>query len=1076
MRSPPTIDKSVLLAGFILAIFCSIVWAEVPGEITAVTLAPGSNTLVISTKGDPGKVLSSVIARPNRLVMDFTSAVVGKISLKVAGADAGIHAVRAANYKAKARVVADFQDLPVPEFIVKREKDRVLVVLGEVDPGKKSRKRAQGSETKSDSNSPDSGNVRPAAAQHTAPQNTSLRDWLGEGLEPVSPLSSSSQGVSGHGRALTPTEAGRAVRSTSDVSWAEPAEANSRKPQDPLDKGEQTPQVEQTLAQVAESSQRIGKPPVSIPMRQVQPADRPETVRSRPLGPGASSGQTPGSGRGAVRENRPPITPPEPDPRLLVQELTEMKFIQVGHNSRLMIRGGDHLDYRIDRISQTKLKLDLINAEIPKSYQKPLRTDLFSTSVEMIIPGSQTIFIQLKEPAPYKVEKKKGVLMVDFSPPRFELTAEMKAAGKPTAAGPGTSRPGPATGGGNIGPSADVQGQEGSVDCESSVDCLKKRVEEWAAERDKRKKYGESPSSDILEKTVTMDFQDIKLKNAFRLLSEQAAVNITLDPDVDGKTTLSLRNVPLKDVINTMLLTNDLASVMVGDVMRIGKTKKINEFLDENRSKIQTLDQRIAADRNKIKALEDRKRKAENPTPIEGSIRSDEIGEAGCIKVGEEEICFYYATVRLTYAKPKEIVKTLDCMFNLNCPGTGQAGAGANELAGSVAAQTAKRDSTLDKEKTRLQDQGFSPDSPGGISRMMGFEALDLDRQRTDAATARTEAYRGRTGLPHDSASGQDRRIKQIIANSMLWPDDLNRMIFVKDTSERISQMKKVLRSLDVPTPQVMIESRLVRASREWARELGIRWGGRNNQNGQIDNSKKAFWGITGHQGTPALYGANTATGQLTAGNDIPSRFAVNLPTPILSSTIGLVQGLGMQFGLLGTQYITELDVRLEIGEGTNQLKIIARPKVQVLDGQKAKILDGRDVPFVTSSPLQGTQTQLVPAYLELEVKPTIYSDGRISMEVKVKDDDLGIIPLGATLPEIIRRQATTNMIVRDGETAVIGGIVKERNHTRREGWPGLMNVPLIGVFFSNKGQEKVMDELLVFITPTIVKRPPGAS
>ena len=517
MRSPPTIDKSVLLAGFILAIFCSIVWAEVPGEITAVTLAPGSNTLVISTKGDPGKVLSSVIARPNRLVMDFTSAVVGKISLKVAGADAGIHAVRAANYKAKARVVADFQDLPVPEFIVKREKDRVLVVLGEVDPGKKSRKRAQGSETKSDSDSPDSGNVRPAAAQPTAPQNTSLRDWLGEGLEPVSPLSSSSQGVSGHGRALTPTEAGRAVRSTSEVSWAEPAEANSRKPQDPLDKGEQTPQVEQTLAQVAESSQGIGKPPVSIPMRQVQPADRPETVRSRPLGPGASSGQTPGSGRGAVRENRPPITPPEPDPRLLVQELTEMKFIQVGHNSRLMIRGGDHLDYRIDRISQTKLKLDLINAEIPKSYQKPLRTDLFSTSVEMIIPGSQTIFIQLKEPAPYKVEKKKGVLMVDFSPPRFELTAEMKAAGKPTAAGPGTSRPGPATGGGNIGPSADVQGQEGSVDCESSVDCLKKRVEEWAAERDKRKKYGESPSSDILEKTVTMDFQDIKLKNACRM-------------------------------------------------------------------------------------------------------------------------------------------------------------------------------------------------------------------------------------------------------------------------------------------------------------------------------------------------------------------------------------------------------------------------------------------------------------------------------------------------------------------------------------------------------------------------------
>jgi type IV pilus assembly protein PilQ len=211
-------------------------------------------------------------------------------------------------------------------------------------------------------------------------------------------------------------------------------------------------------------------------------------------------------------------------------------------------------------------------------------------------------------------------------------------------------------------------------------------------------------------------------------------------------------------------------------------------------------------------------------------------------------------------------------------------------------------------------------------------------------------------------------------------------------------------------------------------------------------------------------------------GGDIPSRFAVNLPAPIGSTILGNILGLGMQFGLLGTQYVSELDVRLEIGEGSRQVKVIARPKVQVLDGQKAKILDGQDIPYVTNSVQLGTQTQLVPAYLELQVKPKIFSDGRVGMDVHVKDDDIGPTPPGATQPSVVRRQAQTLMIVKDGETAVIGGIIRERNLAQRQGWPGLMNVPLVGSLFTNKGQEKELNELLIFITPTIIKRPPPAS
>jgi type IV pilus assembly protein PilQ len=1079
MRSPPTTYRNVLLAGLIVAVLRCIAFADAPGEITAVGVDAESRTIIISTKGDPGKLNTYIMTGPNRLVMDFSASIAGKVPPRIAGDKAGIKTIRVGNYKSRARVVADFQDAPVPEFTVKREGDKVLVLLGSKADDRKlpSRPRSkEKTEKRSTATTGPQGGVIPPLGESNKP---SLQDWLNAGTEPASSdISSDNKGTSDTNHRVD-METANHKNPMNDTSWAEPAEANSRKPDESPNKDEQVLESGQTVAQAGQSSQNVDgyKPPFSKPMRQVEQAGKPDTSRSQPRAAPSSPARQPRS-QGVTREIGPPITPPEPDPRLLQQEVTELKFIQVGHNSRLWICAGDHLDYRLTRVSQTKLKLDLINAEIPKVYQKPLRTDLFSTSVEMIIPGSQTIFIQLKEPAPYKVEKKKGVLMVDFSPPRFELPPEMKVstqAGPAVAAAQATGgRPGNDRGETSAG-ARNSQGQEDTEDCESSVECLRKRVDERAAERSKKKKYGEPPSSEILNKTVTMDFQDIRLKNAFRLLSEQAAVNITLDPDVDGKTTLRLQNVPLKDVIDTILVTNDLASVMVGDVMRIGKTKKIGEFRDENRAQIETLDQRIMADKNKVKMLEDRKRKAENPAPIEGSIRSEEIGEAGCIKVKEEEICFYYATVRLTYATPSQIVKTLDCMFNSNCPGTGQGAQTSNQAAGSVAEQTALRNKRIEDEKEKLQYEGFTPGSLGGRSRLGSFEELDLSRQRADADTARTEAVRSRTGLPVSSSQSRDPRSQEIMANSTLWPDDLNRMIFIKDTSDRITQMKKVLRTLDVPSPQVIIESRIVRATRDWVRGVGIIWGGRNNQNGQIDNTKKAFWGITGNQLGPQ---ANTATGQLTAGNDIPSRFAVNLPIPLTTSVLANnILGLGMQFGLLGTQYITELDFRLQLGEATGQTKIIARPKVQVLDGKQALIKDGEDIAFATSSPLQGTQTQLVPAYLELKVTPTIFSDGRISMDVMVKDDNVSLIPVpGSNQPGVTRREAKTNMVVRDGETAVIGGIIKERSHDRREGWPGLMNVPLIGYLFSNRGREKDISELLVFITPSILKRPPPAS
>jgi type IV pilus assembly protein PilQ len=108
-----------------------------------------------------------------------------------------------------------------------------------------------------------------------------------------------------------------------------------------------------------------------------------------------------------------------------------------------------------------------------------------------------------------------------------------------------------------------------------------------------------------------------------------------------------------------------------------------------------------------------------------------------------------------------------------------------------------------------------------------------------------------------------------------------------------------------------------------------------------------------------------------------------------------------------------------------------------------------------------------------LEVKPKIYSDGRIGMDIFVSDDEPELV---SGLVAIRRREARTNMIVKDGETAVIGGILRSTDSNNRAGWPGLMNIPLVNFLFSSKSSANNVTELLTFITPLIVKRPPPAS
>jgi type IV pilus assembly protein PilQ len=275
--------------------------------------------------------------------------------------------------------------------------------------------------------------------------------------------------------------------------------------------------------------------------------------------------------------------------------------------------------------------------------------------------------------------------------------------------------------------------------------------------------------------------------------------------------------------------------------------------------------------------------------------------------------------------------------------------------------------------------------------------------------------------------------------------------LIVRDTESKIGVMKQLVDGLDLEVPQVQIEARIVQADTTYSRSLGVQWGIQNvNQLGS--NAVANF--RTGNTGP---FGAQS------------SNFLVNLPATVggLVSTPGAGFTIGRTDGAL-------LDVRLSAGELLGLSKVIASPKVTTLDKREAKISQGESIPFQTTS-LQGTQTTFVDANLELNVTPQITSRdpkevGKlIMMKVRATRNAVGARsnPAG---PSIDRREANTQVNIRDGETMVIGGVFIDSQNNSVAGIPYLSRVPVLGWLFKTKTEAVSKQELLIFLTPTIVK------
>jgi len=280
--------------------------------------------------------------------------------------------------------------------------------------------------------------------------------------------------------------------------------------------------------------------------------------------------------------------------------------------------------------------------------------------------------------------------------------------------------------------------------------------------------------------------------------------------------------------------------------------------------------------------------------------------------------------------------------------------------------------------------------------------------------------------------------------------------VLITDIPARVAQITKLLQDLDTRTPQVLIEARIVQATLNFTRELGVQWGFNYRASAETGNP------------TGATFPSSVAAG----GTSVGSPFGTNGDSFIVDLPAAVGTGAGGVFGLvLGS--ITgayDLDIRLSALENRGDGRVLSSPKILTLDNTPARIEQGVSIPFLSVS-AAGTQTQFVDATLRLEVTPQVTNDDRVLMLIKVTDNAPDETLQGANgQPSIRRNEAETKVLSADGETIVIGGIFTRAVTESESSVPWFSRIPLFGFLFQNTSTTDQRRELIVFITPRIVR------
>ena len=288
--------------------------------------------------------------------------------------------------------------------------------------------------------------------------------------------------------------------------------------------------------------------------------------------------------------------------------------------------------------------------------------------------------------------------------------------------------------------------------------------------------------------------------------------------------------------------------------------------------------------------------------------------------------------------------------------------------------------------------------------------------------------------------------------------DPRTNTLIINDTSQKIDQIRKMVDLLDVSVKQVMIEARIVSASTDFTKEMGVKWGVlsqgiTNNSNLLVGGSDKTLWNLREPEKDSELGGY---------------KYTIERPDNLNVDLGAVTPGASrIAFGLISLSDFM-LDLELSAVQADGYGEVISTPKVMTADKQSAKIEAGTQIPYATSSGNNGPKTEFIKATLSLDVTPSITPEGKVMMKLNITKDSPGsATPTGQLT--INKNAIDTNVLVDNGETVVLGGIFEETSNNSQTKVPFLGDIPYLGKLFRRDSKTENKRELLIFVTPRIV-------
>ena len=535
------------------------------------------------------------------------------------------------------------------------------------------------------------------------------------------------------------------------------------------------------------------------------------------------------------------------------------------------------------------------------------------------------------------------------------------------------------------------------------------------------------------QRLISFDFKDADVVNLLRILAAESNKNVVIGDDVKGKMSITLKNVPWDLALDTILETRGLRKVEKDGVLRIVsneqliKEREATARVEEARMKAESdVRTKIAEAQLKEQEAIDKKRLADQAVA--------ELRARGPLR---EE------TIRLSYADPEEIARTLQGILGIP--------------PGGIQAQVAP------------VAEGLPPIAAPPFSALYGT-APQIPLPPPPSPTAEVLA-KGITIRPYKPTNS----------------------IFIRHYEADLERIKTLIREkLDVPLPQVKIEARMEILDRDDLFAIGVQWGGggvlQANQNsilvGRGFTSDTANnLGVQGGVPVANVFGPpNAATG---FPNTLPVSGTTGLPMGgnLVNLPIGAVLGGGVvpagaggiAFGFTSSRY--NVNLALEALRLLSKTRTLARPEVVTVENGTASISLGEEIPYATVSSA-GTQIQFKEAVLRLDVIPTVIREGditKIKMKVTIENNSRSntTVNLGTTAgapPVINKRKAQTEVLIKEGERLVIGGVTTNLDQDETRKIPLFGDIPVLGWLFKQTASQTTGRELVVFITPSVLK------